>query len=270
MTIDPYKTLNIKKNYTIDELKKAYLNMIMIVHPDRGGNEYMFKLVTKCYKYLLDKKNNVERDHIELKTIHKENKFNNINYDSTMFNINKFNEIFEIHNDKESEGYADFLKKDIPEQEYSKKITMNNFNEIFENQAVSKNKYIARYREPEPVGNLSSCSYVVLGESSVDDYSSDLLQNSLRYSDLKIAHTTSRIIDPSTVKNRKTYNSMEDIKMDRQNLKYTMDDHDKEYYEKKKQIEIIKEKNRLKRLTDEDRLSEKKYNDIMKLFKELK
>ena len=52
--IDPYKILNISKNYDLEELKIKYKKIARKVHPDKGGSEQLFNLVTLCYKKLYE------------------------------------------------------------------------------------------------------------------------------------------------------------------------------------------------------------------------
>ena len=51
--IDPYKILEVSKNFTLDELKQQYKKIAIRVHPDKGGSEYMFNMVTDCFKKLM-------------------------------------------------------------------------------------------------------------------------------------------------------------------------------------------------------------------------
>jgi len=50
--IDPLKVLGLPKNYTAEMLKESYKRLALKAHPDKGGSEYLFKLLTECYKYL--------------------------------------------------------------------------------------------------------------------------------------------------------------------------------------------------------------------------
>jgi curved DNA-binding protein CbpA len=52
MDIDPYKTLGVPRNFTLEQLKTSYKKIALSVHPDKtpGNSDYMFKIVTKCYK----------------------------------------------------------------------------------------------------------------------------------------------------------------------------------------------------------------------------
>jgi len=66
---DPYDILGLSKNYTWDELKDAYRRTARWVHPDKGGTEAMFNLVTDAFKKLAleYKSRQADRPHHELK-----------------------------------------------------------------------------------------------------------------------------------------------------------------------------------------------------------
>jgi len=50
--LNPYEILGIHKNFTLDELKDKYKRVAKKAHPDRGGSEELFTLVSLCYKKL--------------------------------------------------------------------------------------------------------------------------------------------------------------------------------------------------------------------------
>lgn len=52
--MDYYSTLGLKKGASPDEIKKAYRSMAMKHHPDRGGDEKLFKEVEEAYRTLSD------------------------------------------------------------------------------------------------------------------------------------------------------------------------------------------------------------------------
>ena len=67
-SVNPYKILGVNKNFTLDELRNQYKRIALQVHPDKGGSNELFQLVTNCYKRLLkhyEKK--MEKDFLELK-----------------------------------------------------------------------------------------------------------------------------------------------------------------------------------------------------------
>jgi DnaJ family protein A protein 2 len=43
--LDLYEILNLKKNCTVEEVKKSYKNMVKKCHPDKGGDPDEFKKV---------------------------------------------------------------------------------------------------------------------------------------------------------------------------------------------------------------------------------
>jgi len=54
MNKDYYKTLNIKRNATQAEIKKAFRKLSKTHHPDKGGNENTFKEMSEAYDTLGD------------------------------------------------------------------------------------------------------------------------------------------------------------------------------------------------------------------------
>ena len=64
LRIDPYKILDIAKNYDERSLKKAYLKLATRYHPDKGGDPKKFKIVTLAYKILLKKYQQRDSDKI--------------------------------------------------------------------------------------------------------------------------------------------------------------------------------------------------------------
>lgn len=62
MSKDYYKTLNVDKNTTKKEIKKAYRELAKEYHPDHGGNEERFKEINEAYDVLSDDKKRSEYD----------------------------------------------------------------------------------------------------------------------------------------------------------------------------------------------------------------
>ncbi|MDD5152452.1 MAG: molecular chaperone DnaJ [Candidatus Pacebacteria bacterium] len=59
---DYYKTLGVEKNASADEIKKAFRKLAHKHHPDKGGDEKMFKEVNEAYQVLSDEKKRAEYD----------------------------------------------------------------------------------------------------------------------------------------------------------------------------------------------------------------
>ncbi len=281
--IDPYKILGVSKNFTLDQLKEAYKKIALQVHPDRGGTEYMFKLVTTCYKELSKDYNRrvSDRQYHELKAEFTKNqaiapqKARRIDINETGFNIDKFNKVFETNKLQTvyDNGYEQFLKdsKEVEQKNIfaGKKFSNETFNKQFEKKVVptEQSKYLVKYKEPEALLTCKKIGFVELGEESVDDFSgANTSRKNLNYMDLKIAHTTSRIVDPKTVETRKEYKSIDDLKVDRGNISYNLDDIDKEYYEKKKKEEEIRERMRMEALLKQDKQAAIQYEKVHRML----
>lgn len=273
--------LGVPKNFTPDQLRAAYKKMALVMHPDKqGGNDYMFKLLTGCYKQLVKEYNKriTDRQFHELKA---ESQRTTQNYappvapvDSKRFNIERFNQVFEQNrlSDKVADsGYNDWLRTGDDGREAPKfngKFTSKAFNEQFEKTNKGEpSKHLIKYAEPEPMFAGKKIQYTELGVDNLDDYSGDnLSRKNLNYMDLKIAHTTSRIVDPSTVGNRKQYKSIGDVEADRANVAYTMSDAEMREYQARKKAEELREKQRVQNLNAYDRRTLEHYEQVNRLM----
>jgi len=78
----------------------------------------------------------------------------------------------------------------------------------------------------------------------VDDFSADnTSRRALNFMDYKVAHTTSRIVDPRTAQ-RKEYRSIGELEVERDNISYVPSADDIEYWEQRKRQEAIAEQRR--------------------------
>jgi curved DNA-binding protein CbpA len=282
MDIDPYKMLGIPKIFTPDQLKTAYKKMALVMHPDRqGGNDYMFKMLTTCYKQLVKEYNKRihDKQFTELKTASQHHmqqptsQYVPIDDPKKSFNINKFNKIFEdnqIPDAHKDTGYIDWLKtgddnKSAPK--FKGKFTADAFNQQFEKNTPEISKHLVKYKEPEPMFAGKKIQYTELGIDKVDDFSADnLSKKQLNYMDLKIAHTTSRIVDPKTVGERKIFKNINDIEADRANVQYHMSDKEMESYQKKKKLEELREKQRVNNMTAYDQRTYDQFERVNRLM----
>jgi curved DNA-binding protein CbpA len=117
--INPYELLGIdikRKDLTMKHVKKAYFEMALLCHPDKGGNESDMKVVQEAYEFIRDQMKNTSV--------------------LTDDNINKI--------ENEFKKYCETQEKTIPSfpdiynnvQEWQKK-----FNEQFEKDKKNKEKY---------------------------------------------------------------------------------------------------------------------------------
>lgn len=60
---DPYTILSVPRNATVTEIKSSYRKLALKHHPDKGGDEAMFKEISAAYEILSDEGRRAEYDH---------------------------------------------------------------------------------------------------------------------------------------------------------------------------------------------------------------
>jgi len=277
LKINPYKILNISKNYDEKSLKKAFIKRAMIVHPDKGGEKYKdgkeFKLVTVSYQVLLKKISGGSSDkiHSDLKKgltdfIKTEKKVNNKKV-KNKFDINEFNKIYEdnkINDDFLDDGYGDWLKKESNSHSYDmKEFNENTFNQKFnELKQINKSKnQLKVYEEPMELISLKNIdSLSVLGQGKVSSYTGEI--NGLGFRDLREAFEESTLIDVNSIdiSNRKM--SIKDYNKERKIINYDMSTEDKHKLHEKEKLKELKERERIERLINKDEIHFNQYDKL--------
>ena len=111
------------------------------------------------------------------------------------------------------------------------------------------------YKEPEPLQLAKSIQYTELG-GKTDDYSSSIERGEKRgiqYTDYMKAHTTSRLINPEEIKERKSYKNVEDYEIARSEaVKRAATDDELKWMKEREEIEQRREYERLQRLKSRD------------------
>lgn len=278
--MDPYQILGLSKKFTLQELKDKYKTIAIKVHPDKGGTEELFLLVTKCYKQLLEEYNRraSQKEFHELKADFKKASSSSSkrptpasgsSQNNGRFDLDKFNRVFSENKLKDAydDGYKDWMTNeeagDIPKPKG--KFTLDGFNRRFEkSQVVDKNnKYIIRYQEPEPMMASKKIGFTELGQEQVGDFSGDnTTRKNLNYMDYKVAHTTSKIVDPALTKTIKTYKNVEELERHRGNISYQMDDETAAQYEARMKLEKVREHKRREALMRHDELASQQYERV--------
>lgn len=273
--MDPYQILGLNKKFTLQELKDKYKSIAVKVHPDKGGTEELFLLVTKCYKLLLAEYNKrvTQKEYHELKADFKKVQAQPQRAPpSTKFDLDKFNRIFSENKleDAYDKGYKEWMSdepvKDIPKPKGS--FTIDSFNSRFEKQELdSKNKYIVKYREPEPLMASKKISFTEIGVDQIDDFSGDNTSHkSLNYMDYKVAHSTSKIVDPRLAQSIKQYKNIEELEKQRSQVSYEMDEETMEEYQARKKLEKLKERQRKEAIAKQERLMNEQYERVNMLM----
>ena len=261
--MDPYKVLELPKNFTKKELKASYKRLVIKYHPDLTASVKttpIFQALTEAYNTLLIEleKRELEPQHHELKSRFRDTtKVKNGKTSASInlnkkFDINRFNEIFDKNKFKDDyidHGYEEWLQKDSKEDQNMEKALVN-------------------YKEPSPMESAMATRFYSLGVDKVSDYS-NLADKSLQFMDLKKALTTTRIVDSSKVEKRREFKSLNDIKKHRAKLDYNMTPEEIEKYHKELAKEKKKEAKRVLKQSLKDDLIEKNYNRSNKLFLDL-
>jgi curved DNA-binding protein CbpA len=262
------------------ELKDSYKKNALKYHPDRNnGSDDMFDKISNAYLELLEalKLKETDRPFNELRNnsqeyIQKQESKplqNQHMRPSGNFNQNVFNKMFNENKIEapEDKGYDDWYKSNENTSEEParnpklKKFSLNLFNETFNDEVKPPTTDIVEYTDPrELFSGGGDCQQ--LGSEEVSNYSG--YTKNIVYSDLREAHTKSRLIDPSKVKRTK-YNNVDHLKSERSNIKnYTEEEW------RDREIERIKredgEKNRLETVQQRDTRTFENYDNIHKLM----
>ena len=303
--IDPYEIFGLSKNFEWDELKDSYKRLAKLVHPDKGGSEEIFNKVTECFKKLAHeyKLRTSDRQHHELKKEAQEyysrdkehspeeiaaiaKKFSSKEKGSDGLSFGeRFNKAFEenrLDDEDTNKGYGHMMAKssknreDISVPTYikpGKKFDNNTFNKTFETVSLPPTTEIVKYREPEALPLARKMQYSELGEV-VDDFTSSTTSRDsrgLQYTDYMKAYTTTRLVDPRAVEERKNYKTVGEYESAREKVISKPPTDEELQWRAKKEREAEKaEELRLYRLTNKDRLIEEHHNKMNQLLLGLK
>jgi hypothetical protein len=162
-------------------------------------------------------------------------------YSGAQFDQDKFNRFFEdnkLSDEVYDAGYKEWMEKhEVNEApQFRGSFNSTGFNSHFEKHAkVSRDtKQIMKYQEPEALVAVKRLGFTELGQDSIDDFSGENKSiKHLNYMDYKVAHTTSRIVDPSTVKQRQNFRNIQELEQARENVSYQMTEEEAAEYERR-------------------------------------
>ena len=178
--LDPYKVLNVDYNTTLENLRKSFRKLILLAHPDRGGDPIRFNIIKQAYSYIFqDLKKQEELYNKEQETIkvrnhtrkrqdvelytnnNNNNNNNNIAIDPKKFNVKTFNNLFNNYRIEESHdhGYGDVMSNRNNVRENSD--SMNKVRKF-------ENRNLVIYNEPKMM--TSTDNVYNLGQEQVGDY----------------------------------------------------------------------------------------------------
>tara|TARA_Y100000996_G_scaffold345032_1_gene282868 strand:+ start:175 stop:1209 length:1035 start_codon:yes stop_codon:yes gene_type:complete len=257
------------EEYNEISLKKAYIKLAMVHHPDKGGKPANFKKLNTAYKYLLkrlsEKDNN--KDHNELKKeteeyLSQQNMDQKMNVNLTeKFDNTVFNKIYDENRNESiyDDGYSDWIKdnevndssqKNLFEGGYNRDQFNSKFNDV---KKEKSNTHMIKYSEPVvDISFKNKDSICILGQEKIKDFSGEC-GNGLSFRDYKDAFTNPCLIDINSVDISKRTNNIKGMTKERKNISYTLSE---EGLREKKMMEIKKEKEeqkRLKRISMDDK-----------------
>jgi hypothetical protein len=222
---DPYKVLCLERNFTLEQLKNNYKRLALQLHPDKcpldvSTSTTIFQILTRAYKSLLREYESTrvaDKTFNELKAPYsKPQDYNTSSQSQQMqqqpimtstagskgFDATKFNAFFSTHRIKmpEDEGYNAWIAS----------------GETGRSHAHSKeHRSLIKYTQPEPVHIVKSIAFCELGIDKIDDFSkppsSTDRRSALQFTDYRIAHTTSNLVDTSKIKERRTYRTVREL-----------------------------------------------------------
>jgi curved DNA-binding protein CbpA len=274
--LNPYKILNLGKNYDKNSLKKAYLKAALSSHPDRGGTQEQFQQVSIAYAVLMKKfEGNQYNDHEQLKKSYEnkeldtgQQKMTNDNFDVNVFNkVYSENRMEDIYD----KGYGDWFKRDGPQHktkmfqgEFNKDLFNREF-ETYKKTNVSKSKDLAIREPTENISYTGSDSIVSLGQKNVKNFSGE--SGGLGYRDLKDAYENSTLIDINSVDISNRDKDIHAIKSSRTNINYKMSNGDLQRQTMIREREQIHEKDRIDRIKNTD---QRIFNDYQRIHNRLR
>lgn len=252
------------------EIKTAYRNLAMKYHPDKGGSNEVFKILTKAYMYLLKQsegQNYVEKNFMDLKKDYNvPGDYNAPSQNNDDFNVKQFNKLFEENKLEDEDwegGYGDWQTQNTdvePKKIFNQKFNLDVFNQVFgelnnENKVASD---IQVYTEPQPLSLSNKIGYTSVDYKKTDDYSREYdiqdgtSKQGIYYTDYKKAYSNTTLINPNNVQNRPEYKTVEDLELYREKQEFTLTDEDRIYIEQKKKKEEEEEYMRIQRLRQRD------------------
>ena len=254
-SIDPLKIMQLSKDYTFEQLRANYKRLVLEYHPDRKqdlSNSPVFQTLKFSYDYLMNdlKSRELDKDHNTLKSqaMSQKDTFKgqtNIKISKERFDLDKFNQMF-----------SDSRMQDVYDDGYGD----------WDDSKPMGQKAIIMYKEPEPLSSSRFASAYELGATKIDDYSHDNVGAGLRYMDLKLAHSTTMLVDPDHVVQRQEFKTVDELKKHRGNVDMVASPDDlARQHAIKKEMEK-KEADRLAALKNKDSLIEQLYNKTHKLM----
>jgi len=122
-----YQILGLPNNSSKNDITKKYRELSKKLHPDKGGNEYLFNMITESYNKLLNNDNDNNNNILEIKPVFnpKYNFFKD--YFSDMDEFDNQLLLTNTSNDSNSEYYSKtIVTENINGREITKEVINDN------------------------------------------------------------------------------------------------------------------------------------------------
>ena len=275
---DPYKVLKLDKNFTLDQLKRNYKRLALQLHPDKNvvspeDAGRVFQVLTNCYKLLLRdyEARQSDKPFYQLKQAYQNDTTSHhpsearrpsssVPSHDGRFDVDKFNRVFSENaiQDAYAQGYDKWIEKsaEAPMQAAEKEQKRHD--------AIVKHQY----PQPFAVATKSKIDYYELGVDRVQDFSAnqDGISHGVTFMDYKRAHTTTKIVDPTKVKPKKEYKTVQELEADRANVTFTLSAREAARQEKLRALQERREEARVAALRQQDALYEEQFKRVNRLM----
>jgi curved DNA-binding protein CbpA len=216
--IDLYDVLNVKKTCSRNKIKKEYRKLVIVYHPDKGGDPKLFELINNAYETLIDTEKREEydkayslwkdsnKDYFSLKN-------NSINFLETQEELVKNIDKKELE-DKKKNFNEEIIKEEIlSKEELIKRMKDlelareqddldNIHNSIFENDEFNDNDFNATFeasinknKNKNKVKLPLQFNSYNLNEKDLESLSTDNMYSKITDDNLKIKKTSKKKIN---------------------------------------------------------------------------
>ena len=256
--MDPYSILGVEEGSSFSIVKKAYKEMLLKTHPDKMGNSTLFKLVHKAYKEIENSyKTSKQFNNAPKKKVVYQNDLNlepKRPVTGKKFSNDKFNTFFEknkIYGEDpfKTDGYSNMMCDSL---RYAEDIDV-----IKKRQIKSKKRQMVLYKEPQPINELYTGSYSLLGINKMSDFS---CSNGTDY--IKAYTDPEEQID--TVRR---YKNVDHLLNDRSSQTFHKTDEEIEYSKQLERQRRRLEQQRISNMTRNERFVSEKYVNLNRRLK---
>jgi DNA mismatch repair ATPase MutL len=269
---DPYKVLNLDRDFTLDQLKKNYKRLALQLHPDKNVVKpedagRVFQLLTNCYKTLLREHEARQSDKpfFELRNAARTSEASPVlppaPHDGK-FDVDRFNKVFSENaiEDAYSKGYSTWIEKSA----------VNPMKAAAKEQR--QEHAIIKHQHPQPfaVAVKSKMEFYELGVDAINDFSADrdgvVGKSGVTFMDYKRSWTTTKIVDPDKVKPKKEYKNIQELEAERANISYTLSAREAARQEKIEALKQKREHERVEALRQHDALIAQQFERVNRLM----